>query len=78
MSKLHQRRQQLEKLKCSKQEHSHFKTIVEVIGDSDLIEIDFDELSELLGLSFEDVEDTLQYMEDLALIEVDWINQLLY
>ena len=78
MNKLIERREYLESLKCSKTDDRHYRVVIEAVGDSDEIEIDFDEFSELLDLDAEGVEDVIQEMADLSLVEVDWTNQILW
>jgi len=78
MSKLAERRQQLEDLGYTRGVGSKYKSIIEYIGDSEELEIDWDELEELLEINFEEIETILQEMEDLGLIELDWTNQTIW
>jgi hypothetical protein len=77
LSKLQRRRAILENLKCTKDEHSQYKTIIEAIGDSEELDLDWDDLEELIGLKPDHIETLLEEMSDLSLIEVYWEDSII-
>ena len=77
LNKLKERRASLEVLRCSKNERSQYKTVIEFIGDDDEVDIDWDTLEELLELGLDGIETLLQDMNDLELIEIYLEDQIL-